>query len=112
MTTAEDIEIEFELVPTTSNSGLTKTILYINNEEIYTTTKSTDTYTLKYEDLEGIQQIIKVTSFFKDGTQAHDQVVIDRVTLVKPKSSENIIQRGRRVLGISSAFSLENLFKF
>jgi hypothetical protein len=112
MTTAKDIEIEFELVPTTSNSGLTKTILYINNEEIYTTTKSTDTYTLKYEDLEGIQQIIKVTSFFKDGTQAHDQVVIDRVTLVKPKSSENIIQRGRRVLGISSAFSLENLFKF
>jgi hypothetical protein len=112
MTTAEDIKIEFELEPTTTNSGFEKTILYLNNEEIYTTTKENDEYTLEYDEFEGVQQFVRVTSFFEDGTQAHDQLMIDRINLLRERPSNNIIQRGRRVLGISSGFSLSDIFKF
>jgi subtilisin family serine protease len=112
MTTAEDIKIEFELEPTIANSGFEKTILYLNNEEVYTTTKESDEYILEYDEFEGVQQFIRVTSFFEDGTQAHDQLIIDRINLLRERSSDNIIQRGRRVLGISSGFSLLDIFKF
>lgn len=112
MTSTEDIEIEFRLEPASSNTGLEKSILYLNNEPVYTTTKATDSYTLKYDEFEGMQQFIRVTSFFRDGTQAHDQLVLDRAQLMRLRPTENIIQRGRRVLGISSEFSFRNLFTF
>ena len=112
MTEVEDIELEFELVPSTSNSGFEKTILYLNNEEVYTTTKASDSYTLEYDDFEGVQQFVRVTSFFEDRTQASDQIIIDRVSLIRERPTTNVIQRGRRVLGISSGFSLLDIFKF
>lgn len=106
MTTIEDVKIEFTLEPTTTNSGFEKTVVYLNNEEVYTTTNSTDSYILEYDGFEGIQQFVRITSFFRDGTQGHDQIIIDRAQLMRLRPTGNIIQRGRRVLGISSGFSL------
>lgn len=112
MTEVEDIELEFELVPSTSNSGFEKTVIYLNNEEMYTTTKASGSYTLEYDDFKGVQQFVRVTSFFEDKTQASDHIIIDRVTIMRARPNTDIIQRGRRVLGISSWFSLSDIFKF
>jgi hypothetical protein len=111
MLIAEDLNIKFELEPVSSNSGLEKTVVYLNNEEVYTTTKQEDEYIIKYESLEGVQQFIRVTSIFEDGSQSHDQLIVDTVKLQKSNSG-NIIKRGRNVLGISSGFSLKSLLGF
>jgi len=112
MTEIEDIEVEFKLEPTVSDSNFEKSVLYLNNEPVYTTTKVNDTYSLSYDDFEGVQQLVKVTSFFSDGVRTRDQLIVDRSELTKLRPSNSIIQRGRRVLGISSSFSLMDLFKF
>jgi|GEM_PF-1903762 len=119
MTEAEDIEIEFKLEPITENPTYEKTVIYVNNKPVYTTTKTEDTYTLKYEDLEGVQQFVRVTSYFTDCSrpQAHDDLIIDRAKLMKLNSNrstldKNILEKSRQVLGISSTVFLKDVFNF
>jgi len=80
MTKVEDIEIEFRLEPVVENAEYEKTVIYVNNKSVYTTTKTEDTYTLEYEDFNGAQQFVRVTSHFTNCTQPqiHDDLIIDR----------------------------------
>jgi hypothetical protein len=114
MTKVEDIEIEFRLEPVIENAEYEKTVIYVNNKEVYTTTETEDTYTLAYEDFEGVQQFVKVTSHFTNCTQpqVHDDLIIDRAKLMKSNPSKSILERGRQVLGISSAVPFKGIFNF
>ncbi|MFA7628216.1 MAG: S8 family peptidase [Candidatus Dojkabacteria bacterium] len=114
MTKVEDIEIEFRLEPVIENAEYEKTVIYVNNKEVYTTTETEDTYTLAYEDFEGVQQFVKVTSHFTNCTQpqVHDDLIIDRAKLMKLNPSKSILERGRQVLGISSAVPFKGIFNF
>ena len=112
LTTEDDIVVKFKLDPISTNSGLDKTVVYLNNVEVYSTDKQEDEYTLEYDKLTGVQQVVKITSSFKDGSQSRDQLIIDSVNIQNEKRTNSIINRGRRVLGISSGFSLLDLFRF
>jgi hypothetical protein len=115
MTKIEDVEIEFKLDPNTESDYYEKSVIYLNNEPVYTTTKRSDSYILKYDNFDGVQQFVRVTSFFSEceQPQVHDQIIIDRVNIIRPAPAKNIIQRGRRVLGISSTkFSIGDIFNF
>jgi hypothetical protein len=114
MTEVEDIEIEFRLEPVIENAEYEKTVIYVNNKSVYTTTKTEDTYTLKYEDLQGVQQFVRVTSHFTNCTQpqVHDDLIIDRTKIKKQNPSRSILERGRQVLGISSAVPFKSIFNF
>jgi subtilisin family serine protease len=106
----ENIIIQFKLEPITSNTGLDRIVLYINNDPVYTTSKQDDEYTLQYGSIEGVQVLVRVISYFKDGGQAQDQVMLDFSSIPKGRLGDNIIRRGRNVLGISTGFSLRGLF--
>jgi subtilisin family serine protease len=108
----ESISIKFSLDPITENSGLERTVVYLNNEPIYTTTKQEDEYTIEGTLLSGVQQFIRVSSFFKDGSSSHDQIIIDRNVVYKGNPFNNVIKKGRSVLGISTGFSLRKFFNF
>lgn len=114
MTEVEDIEIEFRLEPVTENPEYEKTVIYVNNKSVYTTTKTEDTYTLKYEDLQGVQQFVRVTSHFTNCTQpqVHDDLIIDRTKTMRQNPSRSVLERGRQVLGISSANPFKGIFNF
>jgi hypothetical protein len=114
MTKIEDIEIEFRLEPTLENIEYEKTIIYVNNKPLYTTTETEGTYTLEYEDFEGVQQFVRVTSYFTNCTQpqVHDDLIIDRAKLMKINTSKGILERGRQVLGISSTIPFKGIFNF
>lgn len=114
MTEVEDIEIEFRLEPVTENPEYEKTVIYVNNKSVYTTTKTEDTYTLKYEDLQGVQQFVRVTSHFTNCTQpqVHDDLIIDRTKIMRQNPSRSVLERGRQVLGISSANPFKGIFNF
>ena len=98
--------------PISNNSGLDRTVLYVNNEPVYTTDKQEDEYNLPSSSLTGIQQFIRVISFFKDGTQSHDQLILDISQAQRGRPVDNIIKRGRNVLGISTRFSFWDIFRF
>ena len=114
MTEVEDIEIKFRLEPIAENPEYEKTVIYVNNKPVYTTTETEDTYTLEYEDFEGVQQFVKVTSQFTNCTQsqAHDHLIIDRAKLMRLSPSRSILERGRGVLGISSSIPFRGIFNF
>jgi hypothetical protein len=114
MTQVEDIEIEFRLEPVIENAEYEKTVIYVNNKPVYTTTEAEDAYTLEYEDFEGVQQFVKVTSYFTNCTQpqVHDDLIIDRAKLMKLNSSRTILEKGREILGISSSIPFKGIFNF
>jgi hypothetical protein len=114
MTEAEDIEIEFRLEPMIENPEYEKTVVYVNNKPVYTTTEVEGTYTLEYDDFVGVQQFVRVTSHFANCTQpqVHDDLIIDRVKLTKQDSNRSILERGREVLGISSIVPFRGIFNF
>lgn len=114
MTKVEDIEIKFRLEPVTENPEYEKTVIYVNNKPVYTTTETEDIYTLKYEDFEGVQLFVKVTSHFTNRTQpqVHDHLIIDRAKLIRLNPSKNILERGRNILGISSSIPFRGIFNF
>ncbi|KUK67082.1 MAG: hypothetical protein XD87_0340 [candidate division WS6 bacterium 36_33] len=114
MTKVEDIEIEFRLEPVIENPEYEKTVIYVNNKSVYTTTKTEDTYTLKYEDFQGVQQFVRVTSYFTNCTQpqVHDDLTIDRAKIMRQNPSRIILERGRQVLGISSSIPFKGIFNF
>jgi hypothetical protein len=114
MTKIEDIEIEFKLEPVSENPNYEKTVIYVNNKPVYTTTKTEDTYTLEYKNFVGVQQFVRVTSHFTNCTQpqVHDNLIIDRVKLMRLNPSKSILERGREVLGISSSIPFRGIFNF
>ena len=114
MTKVEDVEIEFSLEPVTDNAEYEKTVIYVNNKPVYTTTETEDTYTLEYEDFDGVQQFVKVTSHFTNCTepQVHDNLIIDRAKVMRLNPSRSILERGRQVLGISSSIPFKGIFNF
>ncbi len=114
MTEAEDIEIEFRLEPVIENPEYEKTVVYVNNKPVYTTTEVEGTYTLEYDDFVGVQQFVRVTSHFTNCTQpqVHDDLIIDRVKLIRQNENNSILERGRGVLGISSFIPFKNVFNF
>lgn len=114
MTEIEDIEIEFKLEPVSENPEYEKTVIYVNNKPVYTTTKTEDTYTLEYKDLVGVQQFVRVTSHFTSCSQpqVHDNLIIDRAKLMRLNSNKSIIERGRQVLGISTIVPFKGIFNF
>jgi subtilisin family serine protease len=95
----EDITVKFTLSPIVENSSLVKTVVSLDNKEIYSTTKQSDEYVIDKELLNHTQHWLTVTSFFSDGKQSSDKLVID-MTYLKNTSITNI-NRGRSVLGIS-----------
>lgn len=114
MTEIEDIEIEFRLEPVIENAEYEQSVIYVNNKAVYTTTKTEDTYTLKYEDFKGVQQFVRVTSHFTNCTQpqVHDDLIIDRAKLIRLNPNKSILERGRQVLGISSTVPFKGIFNF
>lgn len=114
MTQIEDIEIEFRLEPSAENAEYEKTVIYVNNKAVYTTTKTEDSYTLDYEDFDGVQQFVKVTSHFTNCSQpqVHDSLIIDRAKLMSTNNGRSILERGRQVLGISSSMPFRGIFNF
>jgi len=114
MTAIEDVEIECRLEPVIENAEYEKTVIYVNNKPVYTTTETEDTYTLEYEDFDGVQQFVKVTSHFTNCTQpqVHDDLIIDRAKVMRLNPSRSILERGRQVLGISSSIPFKGIFNF
>jgi hypothetical protein len=114
MTAVEDVEIEFRLEPVIENPEYEKTVIYVNNKPVYTTTETEDSYTLEYEDFDGVQQFVKVTSYFTNCTQpqVHDDLIIDRAKVMRLNPSRSILERGRQVLGISSSIPFKGIFNF
>lgn len=114
MTEIEDVEIEFRLEPVIENPKYEKTVVQVNNKPVYTTTEVEGTYTLEYEDFVGVQQFVRVTSYFTDCAQPqiHDDLIIDRVKLMKQNSNRSILEKGRGVLGISSIVPFRGIFNF
>jgi len=91
--------VKFKLEPTVTTSGLEKTVVTLNNQEVYTTTEQEDEYEIDLEDLDHSQSWIRVTSYFKDGKRSRDYIVVDMTYL----NIETLTNRGRKVLGASTS---------
>ncbi len=101
-----DIEVKYTLSPVDSNSKLTKVVLYLDNEEISSSTLQEDTFIVEGPLLNHSQHWVKVVAQFNDDREAKDQILIDLTYLksLQRKSS-------RSVLGIStSIFDWLNIF--
>ncbi len=107
LTSLEDIGIKFELNPQVNDSNIEKTVLLVDNEEVFTTREQMGEYTLKTEVLTNNQYVIRIIAYFKDGRQAHENFIIDltRARAVERNNRGNPnIPQNRRVLGVSTQF--------
>jgi len=102
----EDINVKFYLTPTVENSNLQKIVVLINNQEVYSTTKQSDTYTIPKDMLDHSQHWLSVTAFFNDGSRSSEKMIID---LTYFKTFERVNIRDRSVLGVS--FSILDWFR-
>lgn len=109
----KDFKIKFKLDPLSSNSGLDRIEVSVNNEVVYTTQQQEDEFEIEPKELDGVQQFVKVIAYFKDGHRSGEQIVLEVEQIeYQSKFPFNAIRRGRGVLGISTTFSLKNLLGF
>lgn len=104
--TVGDIQVKFSLTPYVENSNLQKIVVLINNLEVYSTTKQSDTYTIPKDVLNHSQHWLSVTALFNDGTRNSEKIILD---LTYFRTLEKVNHRDRSVLGIT--FSILDLFR-
>ena len=104
----EDIVLKFALSPTVESSDLSSIVVYLDNTEVYSTTKQVDEYTFALEDLTNRQYSVKVRATFNSGRVSQDRLMIDLTNIQTSSFSNN---RGKNsVLGITDF--LIGLFNF
>lgn len=101
-----DISVKFSLTPYVENSDLQKIVLLINNQEVYSTTRQSDTYTIPKDMLDHSQNWLSVTAIFNDGSRSSEKMILD---LTYFKTFEKVNLRDRSVLGVS--FSILDWFR-
>jgi len=97
-TQEEDILVEYSLYPIVENSNLERVILYLDNDEIFSSSLQEGSYTIQANLLNHSQHWIKVVASFTDGSSSSDKIIIDMTYL-------KALNRGSRksILGISTS---------
>lgn len=103
----EDINVKFSLNPVVDNTNLQKISVFLNNLEVYSTTKQSDIYVIPKDILDHSQHWLTVTATFNDGSRSSEKMIID---LTYFKTFEKVNFRDRSVLGIS--FSILDFLRF
>lgn len=103
----EDINVKFSLNPVVDNTNLQKISVFLNNLEVYSTTKQSDIYVIPKDILDHSQHWLTVTATFNDGSRSSEKMIID---LTYFKTFEKVNFRDRSVLGVS--FSILDFLRF
>ncbi len=108
-TEVADITVKYTLTPILSDSTLTNVTIYVDNEEIESSTKQTDEFILASELFNHSQHWIKTVALFSDGVRSEAQIIVD-MTYLKSLSRTSSRISGTSVLGIST--SIFDWFRF
>lgn len=101
-TTVEDITVEYKLDPILSDTTLQKVVVYVDNDEISSSTEQTGEFILSNELFNHSQHWIKLSAFFNDGARSDAQIIVD-MTYLRSLSRTSTKNSGTSVLGISTS---------
>jgi len=104
-----DITVKYTLTPTLSDSTLKSVTVYVDNEEIDSSTEQTSEFTLSSELFNHSQHWIKTVALFNDGVRSEAQIIVD-MTYLRSLSKTSSKSSGTSVLGIST--SIFDWFRF
>ncbi|MDY0097448.1 MAG: S8 family peptidase [Candidatus Dojkabacteria bacterium] len=108
-TQVEDITVKYTLTPTLSDTTLESVTVYVDNDEIETSTNQTGEFIIPSELFNHSQHWIKTVAQFTDGAVSEAQVIVD-MTYIKSVSRSTTKNNSKSVLGIS--FSIFDWFRF
>jgi subtilisin family serine protease len=86
--TREDIELKFEVLP--SSSTVNSYEIYINNEKVEEYDGTTTTYIFDIDELNSIQYDIRVEAKLNDGSGINDSILLDLTHLSKGRPSQSV----------------------
>jgi len=104
----EDINVKYSLSPISQDSNIDKVTVYLDNQEINSSTQQADTFVLSQDLFNHSQHWVKVVARFKDGKESSEQIIVDMTYL--RSLEKNTSTRQKSVLGISTSI-FDWLFK-
>jgi hypothetical protein len=103
----EDVTLEFGLDPVSEDSTLDEIVVYIDNDEVYTTKLQEDSYVLENEELGSAQYIIRIEATFENKSKKIVTVLLD-TTAFDNREENNKANPGRArnksILGAATRF--------
>ena len=101
-TTTDDITVKYKLDPILSDTTLQKVVVYVDNDEISSSTEQTGEFVLSNELFNHSQHWIKLSAIFSDGVTTDTQMIVD-MTYLRSLSRTSSKSSGSSVLGISTS---------
>lgn len=99
--TQEDITVKYSLSTISEESILEKVYLYIDNQELESSTDQSGSFVISKDLLNHSQHWLKVVAKFSNGKESSDQIIVDLTYL---RSLENTdYKKQKSVLGISTS---------